>query len=350
MEISSAKRVKIFGRSLALDLESGLTLLCFAVLSLIVGYIIYAQFAYHFSHLHTDIAADLRFVREARSQATLFPEGWFHLREVRLMHLTTPVLLFYFITDSLHLSYQLAVAFMLLANIALFYYMLSYKKIRLLPVLVGLISLLVLFAAMPVSSTETFTIFDILFINSSYSLHLASIFFTIGAYMRLKTRGKLHIVICIMILVVAFLQGFQSDRLLIALYAPLLFIELISVTRSIIAKRPVNKANIVFVGSMFLLSLGGAVLVKFLFSRGVLITDYTHATGLYMVSNTEIWYRMGLLSSALAYSFGAVGREGVFSIIGLLHFARLAAVALVAGIIAKIRLQRANNLSILSPP
>jgi len=348
MEINTNRSMKIFGKQIRFGLEEGLTLFCLVVFGFIVSYIVYAQFAYYWSHLHTDIAADLLFVREARSHGTLFPEGWFHLREVRLMHLTTPILLFYMITDNLHLSYQLASTFMLFINIALFYYMLSYKKIRLLPIFIGLISLLALFATMPINTTETFTIFDILFVNSSYSLHLASIFFTIGAYMRLKTRGSLHIAIWMLVFMLAFAQGFQSDRLVVALYAPILFIELIYMIRSIIDKQAINKKNLLFAGSMLMLSLGGAFLVKFLFSRGVLITDYTHATGLYMVSNAEIWYRLGVLTSAIMYSFGAIGREGVFTAVGLLHFSRLAIIAIVAFVVMKIRHGKPKDCLILA--
>ena len=311
-------------------------------LMFIVRYIIHINFAYYWTFLHTEMATDLAFVREARNQRTLFPQGWLHLREVRLMHLTTPILLVYLITGNLHLSYPIASTIMLLTNISLFYWMLSYHKMDMLPKLVGLIVLLMFFATM--HHEERYPMFSILFINSSYALHLSSMLFIIGSYMRLREQKRLHIAIWILAGVVSFAQGFQSDRLLLALFAPLFLVEGYHfIVRLQESKKDKLWGSSTFAMLCLLCSLAGAVLVKYLFRHDILITYYPTASELYFVINRDAWGRIGYFVANLLFAVGILGGRDLFTVYGVLYFGRLAAIIILVMTMRKIYTKTSND-------
>jgi hypothetical protein len=173
------------------------------------------------------MAEDLSFVREAAEQGTVFPHEWLYTREIRLMHITSIILPFYLITGNTAIAYPMASSFMILVNIGLFFFMMRYKKMNLLPITLGAIAMLMFFSML--HTGEVYPFFNIMYLNSSYSVHLASILFTLGVYLRIRTRkfnltGG-NIIMLTAAAIVAYAQGMQSDRLIISLYAPLLFAE-----------------------------------------------------------------------------------------------------------------------------
>jgi len=296
-------------------------------LSFVMGYIVYINFAYYWSHLHFDIATDLAFVREARVQGTLFPDGWLHLREVRLAHITSVVLLVYTITGNLHLSYPIAVSLMLLVNVCLFYYMVSFRKVSPLAVVMGVLSLLVLFAFM--NARQCLSIFTILFVNGSYALHLSAVLFTLGVYMRQKTREKrVSIALWGLMAAVAFVQGVQSNRLLIGLYLPILLVELWPILMDLLDNKPFRLRQIekstMLAALGFSCALAGILFMQFLFRRGIVISYYTNAhVDLTLIVKREFGDRLLYFIHQATAAFGLRGGIRVFSLDGMVYFGRL---------------------------
>jgi len=344
------KRITKIFKEIFLDktlFEKALLVLSSFTLLFIVGYIIHINFAYYWSFLHTEMATDLAFVREARIQRSLFPQGWLHLREVRLMHLTTPILLVYLIAGNLHLSYPIASTIMLLANVSLFYWMLSYRKMDILPKLIGLIMLLMFFATLHYE--ERYPMFSIFFINSSYSVHLSSMFFIIGVYMRLREDKKLHIAVWVLAGVVSFAQGFQSDRLVLALFAPLFLVEAYHFAIRIQeSKKEKLWGSGTFVILCLLCSLAGAVLVKYLFRQDILITYYPTANELYIVNNRDVWGRIGYFTTNLFFAIGLLGARDLLTSYGFLYFGRLASIVVLVMLVRRISVKTSRDNPVIT--
>jgi hypothetical protein len=306
-----------------------------ALLTCVVGYIVYANFAYYETLLNSEMAEDLAFVREARSQGTLFPHEWLYTREIRLMHITSVILPFYVITNDIHLSYPLASSFMLLLNIGLFFYMLRYRKMNLLPIVTGLLTLIAFFAAM--GTGEVYPIFNILWLNSSYAVHLASILLTMGVYLRIRGGvfdwNRKNITIFIITALTALGQGLQSDRLLIALYIPLFITEaLFLISRK--SNKPTKSSF--FVAVLFSFAFFGSMLIKALFSTETLITHFPTSTGLSIIGNSELFSRLGYYTENLFHALGLIGGESLFSIEGLLYFGRMTSIIILIVIMRRI--------------
>ena len=328
------------------QIEKTLFVIMTALFLLVLGYVVHINFSYYWDNLHFDIANDLHFVREAAYQGTLFPYEWLHVFEVRLVHLTTVILPIYLITGNVHLSYPIAVTLMIFVNCFLFYYMLSYRKIRLLPVAVGGAMLIMAF-----SRFGWLTVFDILFVNGSYSLHLATIFFTVGVYLRLKFNNatntyrnvKLNKILAYTIWIVsvslAFAQGIQSSRLLFALYFPLALLEIYPLVMNAMAlekQKMKTRSPIIFTLACLLASVSGSVLMQLLLRQDIVISYYTaHNTGLVITESGALWARFGTSFAALLQAIGLLGGE-VFSVYGLIYLLRLAMVIALVLAIKKI--------------
>lgn len=303
-----------------------LTIAALFVLISVTAYVIFVGFSYYWDNMHSDIAGDLLFVREAAYQGSLFPYGWPHLQEMRLVHLTTIVLLFYWITGNIHLSYPLAVSFMLLVNMFLFYYMLSYRKRSMLPIILGFTVLLMFF-----SNYSQFSLFSILFINGSLAISLSTVLLTIGIYMRIKTgveHGRNTIIaLWTLSTVIAFAQGIQSTRMLIGLYFPLLVVECYPTIISILQNKgfdykKINKSTI-FTIICFIGNLMGIALIHALINRGVVIVEYTLVTsGLRMIANARLWDQISRFIPQVFYALGLTGGVNVYSLSGVAYLGR----------------------------
>ena len=309
-------------------------LLCImsALLLFFVGYVIYISFSYYWDNFHSDIAADLAFVREAARQFRLFPYGWPHLQEMRVVHITTIMIPFYWITGNINLSYPLATSFMVLVNVYLFYWMLNYRKRSLLPIVIGAIVLLITF-----SRYTQVSVFSILFINSSLAPTLSVIFATIGFYMRLKTAstpGKLLVyrILWAVLLLLAFLGGIQSSRLLLGLYIPLLIIEVYDLVGKILENKSFKAKNIeksaIFVALCFALNvLGVLVIMRQINSGAVLVEWGLVTTGLSISANNSIWPNLERFLPEFIAAFGMFGGSSVFSSEGIVYLGRLGLIA-----------------------
>ena len=289
----------------------------------LMGYAIYINFSYYWYFLHSDIVADLAFIREAARTFSLFPRGWAHINEMRFIYVTTPAILFYWVTGNVHLAYSLAVSFMLVVNIALFYYMVSFKKRNISVVIVGAMVFLMLF-----SRYATFSVFSILFINGTLSTHLATVFLTIGVYLRAKYKEegtfKGEKVLWGVTLVLAFLQGLQSTRMLVSLYAPLLFVELLPFLRSASGKEgKVNRKGVIYVLATFLLNVMGMYLINIFIDHGWVVLEEAGLTfGLNLARTGLFVERIFESITTLFYTFGLVGGESLLATEGLLFVLR----------------------------
>jgi len=298
-----------------------LTIIASLVLWCVTAYVVYIGFSYYWDLMHSDIAGDLAFVREAARQRSLFPYGWAHLQEMRLIHFTTVILLVYLITDNINLSYPIAASLMLLVNMYLFYFMLSYRKRNILPIIVGFTVLLMFF-----SRYAQVSVFSILFINSSLSTSLATIFITIGVYMRLK-ENKSHI-LAIILAILAFAQGIQSTRLLIALYLPLLIVDLYPILIRILKDKDFDfkeiKKSTVFTIIWFLCNLAGIALITALIRRDIVIVGYTLvSSSLRMTRYDRLWSNLGVFVPQLFRALGLRGGIYAYSLEGALFIGRL---------------------------
>ncbi|MCL2559100.1 MAG: hypothetical protein FWE07_01320 [Turicibacter sp.] len=288
-----------------------------------MGYAIYINFSYYWDFLHSDIVADLAFIREAARTFSLFPRGWAHINEMRFIYVTTPAILFYWITRNVHLAYSLAVSLMLVVNVALFYFMVSFKKRNLSVVIVGAIVFLMLF-----SRYTIFSVFSILFINGTLSTHLATVFLTIGVYLRTKYKEedtfKGEKVLWGITFVLAFLQGIQSTRMIVSLYAPLIFVELLFVLRRVSGKGvQTNKSGIQFATVAALLNVMGMFLVNMFIDHGLVELEEAGLTfGLNLVSTGLFIERIFESITTLFYTLGLVGGGSLLSMHGLLFVAR----------------------------
>jgi len=288
-----------------------------------VGYILYINFSYYWDFLHSDIVADLAFIREAARTFSLFPEGWAHINEMRFIYVTTPAILFYWITGNVHLSYSLAVAFMLLVNLALFYYMISFKKRHLLAVLLGMIVLLMVF-----SRYSVFSLFSILFINGTLSTHLATVFLTVGFYLRLKYKEtgsyKLEKTLWIITLILAFAQGIQSSRMMVVLYAPLVFMELLQLLRCFKKREgQLNIIGLIYAFSALALNMIGMMFINSLIENGAVVLETAGLTfGLNLVQTSNFIDRILEALVTLINALGLSGGVELFSAEGLTFILR----------------------------
>ncbi|MCL2864943.1 MAG: hypothetical protein FWE25_05315 [Lachnospiraceae bacterium] len=301
------------------------TIVVSLILFALIGYIIYINFSYYWDFLHSDIAADLAFIREAANTFSLFPEGWAHINEMRFIYITTIAIPFYWITSNVHLAYSLAVSLMLLVNVALFHYMLRFQKRSTFAILVGTVVLLIFF-----SRYNIFSVFSILFINGTLSTHLATVFLTIGVYMRIKYKTesgfKLQKALWIITLLLAFAQGIQSPRMLIVLYAPLLFVELLPILRSVRRKSPnINIIGLLYAFIAFLLNVFGMLLINILIRNDIVLLEESGLTfSLDIVSSSQfITERIFQSITSLFHAFGLIGYHGLFSAEGFLFIMRV---------------------------
>jgi len=313
----SGKSTKSPPITLIITITTALMLVMFMI------FIINIKFSYYWFFLHSDIVADLAFIREAANSFSLFPSGWAHLNEMRFIYITTPAILFYWITDNVHLAYSLAVSFMVIINVALFYYMLSFKKRSFLAILTGAIVFLMFF-----SRYSIFSIFSILFINGSLSVHLATVFLTIGVYLRIKHKpdgsfrgGK---ILGIVTLLLAFAQGIQSSRMLGILYMPLLIVELLPILRSVNNKHAkVNGAGMLYTFLAFLLNGLGMLVISRLISSGAVIVEASSITArANLAQTTQFIERFLDTITALFHTFGLVGGGSLVSTEGLIFALR----------------------------
>jgi hypothetical protein len=318
------------------------------LLLFIIGFVIHSNFTYYWSLLNSEMAEDLAFVREAANQGTLFPREWLYTREIRLMHITSVILPIYLITGNLNLSYPIASSLMLLVNCALFFYMMRYKKNRLLPIVTGLIVLIMFFATM--GSGELYPIFNIWFLNSSYAVHLASVLFTLGVYLRFKAgtytftlNNKRAIVLLIITALVAFGQGLQSDRLIIGLYAPLFLTELCFLAGKYRTKLKLIDRPVIFVLIICACALLGSVLSKVFFGSGVWISDFNKPVDSKIIHNAQISDRLGYFTDNLFRALGVVGNTDLFSLAGMLYFVRMTSVIVLIAVVRKIWSKSAPN-------
>ena len=292
-------------------------------LAIIMGFIIHINFSYYWDFFHSDIAADLAFIREAARSFSLFPEGWAHLNEMRFIYVTTVAIPFYWITGNVHLAYSLAVSVMLVINVFLFYYMVSFKRRNLLAVIVGVIIFLMLF-----SRYNIFSVFSILFINGTLSTHLATIFLTLGVYLRIKYRSdegfKWEKALWCITLLLSFAQGIQSTRMLIILYAPLLIVELLPILKSVNNKfNKISGRGLFYVVAAFLLNVGGILFINFLVNTGAVVLETASLTfGLNLVPTDQFIERIFQSITHLFSSFGLNGGVGLLSVDGLIFILR----------------------------
>lgn len=294
------------------------------VLAVLIGFIIHINFSYYWDFLHSDIVADLAFIREAARSFSLFPEGWAHINEMRFIYVTTVAIPFYWITSNVHLAYSLAVSFMLIANVFLFYYMVSFKKRNLLAVVVGAIVFLMLFARYSI-----FSVFSILFINGTLSTHLATVFLTLGVYLRIKYKAadafKWEKALWVITLFLAFAQGIQSTRMIIALYGPLFVAEVLPIILNG-AKGKTTKVNgqsLIYVVSAFLLNVGGILFIDFLINNGTVVLEEASLTfGLNLVDTDQFIERILQSITMLFNTFGLMGNRELLSIEGLIFILR----------------------------
>ncbi len=338
-------------------LYTALTVALAATLALVVAYIIYVNFARYWDLLHYDLATDLAFIREAAAQGTLFPKGWLHLREIRLVHITTVALLVFKICGNLHLSYPIACSITLIINCCLYFYMMGYKKLRALPALSGLLALLAFFAFfIPFPSSDEFSIFTILFFtNCSYAPHLSTIFLTLGVYLRVKTRGsayRINLILYFLLALTAFAQGVQSTRLLIGLYFPIFIFEAYSVLVKLSrgqSKGLLSGGAPVFSGICFVCACLGVLTGQALFRLGIVTTYYTGTNvDLSIVKNEDLFNRIGLYIREVFSSLGLRGGSGVFSINGVIYFGRLLCVAAMIAFARVILRKRGDHYILIS--
>jgi len=321
-----------------------LTIIASLILYCMTVYVIYIGFSYYWDIMHSDIAADLVFVREAARQGTLFPYGWPHLQEMRLIHFTTVVLFVYLMTDNIHLSYPIAASFMLLVNMYLFYFMLSYRKRNILPIIIGFTVLLMFF-----SHYSQVSVFSMLFINSSLSTSLATIFLTIGIYMRLKENRSL--VLAVILALLAFAQGIQSTRLLITLYLPLLIIDLYPILIHILKDKNFDfkeiKKSTIFTTIWFLCNLAGIALITALIRRDIVIVEYTLvSSSLRITRYAGLWTDIGIFVPQVFRALGLKGGVYAYSLEGAIYIGRLFAIIALPIILFKTsaRLSRDNTI------
>jgi len=295
-----------------------------STLFVLVSYIIFINFSYYWDFLHSDIVADLAFIREAASSFSLFPYGWAHINEMRFIYITTIAIPFYWITSNVHAAYSLAVSFMLITNLALFYYMLSFKKRNIVAVLTGAIIFLIFFSRYTMFST-----FSILFVNGTLSTHLATIFLTLGVYLRIKcktsTNFKWEKALWIITLLLAFAQGIQSPRMIVVLYTPLFFIELLPILRSMSNKETKMKGlGLLYALAAFLLNAAGMMFVNLLTSSGAIVLEEAGITSGSSIVNTNQFIERILQSiTTLFYTFGLIGGNELFSTEGLVFVIRI---------------------------
>ncbi|MCL1990340.1 MAG: hypothetical protein FWG67_05560 [Defluviitaleaceae bacterium] len=293
------------------------------ILIILISYTLYINFSYYWDFLHSDIVADLAFIREAARSFSLFPAGWAHLNEMRFVYITTPAILFYWLTRNVHLAYSLAVSFMLIVNLALFYYMMSFKKRNIMAMFAGVMVLLMFF-----SRYTIFSVFSILFVNGSLSTHLATVFITLGVYLRTKYNKvdtfKWQKALWIITLLLAFAQGIQSTRMVIVLYVPLIFVEILPLLRSINNKSSqINGAGLLYACAAFALHLLGMLFIHLLTRNGAVFVEEAGLTfGLNLANTTQFIERTFQSMTTLFYAFGLVGGSGLFSIEGLIFIIR----------------------------
>ena len=343
-------------RSGRVNIELILTVVAAVVLATVTVYVIYLGFAYYWDELHSDIAVDLAFVREAAYQGTLFPEGWPHLRELRFIHLTTIILWVYQLTGDINRSYPIAVAITLLLNVYLFYYMLSYRKRHVLPIIIGFTVLLMLFSRYDNHSVFSFTIFSLLFTNGSLALSLATIFLTIGAYMRIKSgvaKGKFAtIALWTISPLVALVQGIQSNRMLIGLYLPMLVVECYPLLISAVQDKDFHFKKIekstLFTGICFLCTLAGVALTLILMRTDVIMSARPGTTSeLSVVMHTQVWDRMQSFVPELLLALGLPGGINIFSLAGMLYVGRVLAIIAFATLFLKTSIKHDSDSPIV---
>ena len=292
------------------------------LLAIFMVFVINIKFSYYWYFLHSDIVADLAFVREAASSFSLFPSGWAHLNEMRFIYITTPAILFYWITGNVHLAYALAVSSMVIINVALFYYMLNFKKRSLFVILTGAITFLMFF-----SRYDIFSVFSILFINGSLSVHLATLFLTVGVYLRIKYKaGKFRCekILWVFTLLLAFAQGIQSSRMLGILYVPLLIVELLPVLRSVNNKHiKIVRAGMVYAFLAVFLNGLGMVVINLLVDNGAVVVESSGITARGTLAQVNIFVER-FLDTVVSFfhSFGLVGGGYLVSIEGLIFAVR----------------------------
>ena len=304
--------------------NQAITLIAMGVLAVFIGYITYINFSYYWDFLHSDIVADLAFIREAAGSFSLFPNGWAHINEMRFVYVTTVAIPFYWITGNVHLAYSLAVSLMLMVNIALFYYMVSFKKRNLLAVLVGVIVFLMFF-----SRYSIFSVFSILFINGTLSTHLATVFLTLGVYLRIKyqtgTSFKWEKFLWVATLILAFAQGIQSTRMIMALYGPLFVVEVLPILLSGAKSKTtkVNGKSLLYITAAFFLNVLGILFINFLITNGTVVLEEASLTfGLNLVNTDQFIDRTLQSITMLFNTFGLVGGIELLSTEGLMFILR----------------------------
>jgi len=314
------------------------------MLAIFIIHIININFSYYWFFLHSDIVTDLAFIREAANSISLFPEGWAHINEMRFIYVTTPAILFYWITGNVHLAYSLAVSFMLIVNVALLYYMLSFKKRNAFIIFSGAIMFLMFF-----SRYQIFSVFSILFVNGSLSVHLATVFLTIGVYLRIKykTNGAFRgeKILWVITLLLAFAQGIQSTRMLGILYAPLLIVELIPVLRSVNNKQyKINGAGMLYALLAFLLNGLGMFVISRLIDSGAVIVEASSITFRARLATTDLFIERFLDAiSTLFHTFGLIGGDDLVSTGGLIFSIRISIIFAIILIYANIQKDDADR-------
>lgn len=307
-------------------------------LVMLVGYIIYINFSYYWDFLHSDIATDLAFIREAARQMSLFPTGWSQINEMRLIYITTPAILFYLITGNVHLAYSLATSFMFIVNIALFYYMISVEKRNIFATIGGIFVFLAFF-----SRNSMFSIFSILFINGSLSTHLATIFLTIGVYLRVKfnteEESKGFKFLKILTILLAFTQGIQSPRMIVAIYAPLLFVELLPLLSNVDKEEfKINEKGVLYALIAFSFNGLGMVFVNYLVSHGVIAVAQIGRTTVLNIAHSSFFIdRTFSTANGVFEALGLFGNSEIFGTDGLVFVIRLAFLFVVLLLYKKIK-------------
>ena len=313
----SGKSTNFHSLTLVITITTALMLAMFMI------FIINIKFSNYWFFLHSDIVADLAFIREAANSFSLFPPDWAHLNEMRFVYITTPAILFYWLTGNVHLAYALAVSFMVIVNVALFYYMLSFKKRSFFVILIGAIMFLMFF-----SRYSIFSVFSILFINGSLSIHLATVFLTIGVYLRIKYKAdrsfRCEKILWVFTLLLAFAQGIQSSRMLGILYVPLLIVEFLPVLRSVNNKHiKVNGAGMLYAFLAFILNGLGMVVINRLLVNGTVIVESTSITARSSLAQTTLFVERFLDTvTAFFHSLGLVGGGYLISTEGLIFALR----------------------------
>ncbi|MFX3617517.1 MAG: hypothetical protein ACE3JK_08310 [Sporolactobacillus sp.] len=264
-------------------------------------------------NLDSDIAAEMLLGKEILTEHQLFPAHWYYSTEIRFLNIQLLFALFIKLTGNLLFSKSIANFLMIVLYGISFILLMISLKIKKNSIILNLALILT-----PLSTTMLYCLFQ----GAFYTAYIIFIFCTLALWIKMKDTKKKSWVLFLLFyisLAISLFMGMQGTRMLVNLYIPLAFSEMVMLWLDMRGDQlKISFKNILirfyFTASLLLFSAVGFIINRVLISGIYHYSDF----GVQSFSNyQDIGNRLILSLSAMVSFLGGIGEGNIISIGGV---------------------------------